>query len=80
MAGQMILANAIFMEHSRLAYNKIFSINETDIGRGHALPAGETVVGGQGSDKHAADHDRGSAPAPGKTRKTGTNVDESWPR
>jgi hypothetical protein len=31
-AGQMILANAIFMEHSRLAYNKIFSINETDIG------------------------------------------------
>ncbi len=61
--GIMISANTIFMEHSRLEYNKIFSINETDFGRGHALPASETVVGEQGSGKHAASHDRGSAPA-----------------
>ncbi|CDQ09806.1 protein of unknown function [Acidithiobacillus ferrivorans] len=54
MAGMMISTNMIFTEHSRLEYNKIFSINETKFGRGHALPDGETVVGGQGSSKHAA--------------------------
>ncbi|OCB02889.1 hypothetical protein BBC27_10910 [Acidithiobacillus ferrivorans] len=58
MAGMMISTNMIFTEHSRLEYNKIFSINETKFGRGHALPTARPLS----ADKVAANMRR---PRPG---------------